>query len=88
MGTAWRVHIEDIAVVGKTGTAQVVGRKAEEPPPEGEIPAHLKAHAWFTAYAPAAAPEIAVTVLIEHGEHGSSAAAPLAMDLIRTYLND
>lgn len=88
-GTAWRVRAKDIAIAGKTGTAQVVSRKkAEEKANDDDIADNLKAHAWFTAYAPADAPQIAVTVIIEHGEHGSSAAAPLAVDMIKMYLNN
>jgi len=36
-------------------------------------------------YAPRRNPEIVVAVLVEHGEHGSSAAAPVARDIIRAY---
>jgi penicillin-binding protein 2 len=46
----------------------------------------LRDHAWFIAYAPGQEPAIAVAVLIEHGGHGSSAAAPLAKEMIKTYL--
>ena len=49
---------------------------------------HLKSHAWFVAYAPSEAPQIAVSVIVEHGEHGSSAAAPIAKELINIYLSD
>jgi penicillin-binding protein 2 len=51
-------------------------------------PAHWKPHAWFVAYAPAVSPRIAVAVIVEHGEHGSSAAAPIARDIIKAYLGD
>ena len=43
-------------------------------------------HAWFVAYAPSEAPQIAIAVIVEHGEHGSSAAAPVARELVKTYL--
>ena len=86
-GTARWARLAKIEMAGKTGTAQVVGRKkGEESIPEEEMEAHLKPHAWFLAYAPADDPAIAVTVIVEHGEHGSSAAAPIARDMIRTYL--
>ena len=49
---------------------------------------HLKPHAWFVAYAPSDDPQIAVVVIIEHGEHGSSTAAPIARELIKTYLTN
>src|SRR4030042_2498805 len=86
-GTAWRSKIEGIDMCGKTGTVQVVGRKQNETErEERNRSSHFKPHAWFVGYAPAEDPKIAVAVMVEHGEHGSSAAAPIARDLIKTYL--
>ena len=85
-GTARASRLADIEFSGKTGTSQVISRKKNETRSEAERPAHLKPHAWFIAYAPSFAPEIAVAVLVEHGEHGSSAAAPIASELIKTFL--
>jgi penicillin-binding protein 2 len=87
-GTARGSRLADIEISGKTGTSQVISRKKDDTRSEEERPAHLRAHAWFIAYAPSAAPEIAVAVLVEHGEHGSSAAAPIATELIKTFLRD
>ena len=47
-----------------------------------------KAHAWFVAYAPSENPQIAVAVIVERGEHGSTAAAPIAKEIIKAYLSD
>ena len=85
-GTARGSRLADIEISGKTGTSQVISRKKDDPRPEDERPAHLRPHAWFVAYAPSEDPVIAVAVLIEHGEHGSGAAAPVARELIKTYL--
>ena len=85
-GTARGSSLADIEFSGKTGTSQVIGRKKDETESEEEVPDHLRAHAWFVAYAPSQAPEIAVAVLVEHGEHGSGAAAPIAREIIKTYL--
>ena len=85
-GTARGSRLADIEISGKTGTSQVISRKKDDTRSEEEQPAHLRPHAWFIAYAPSAAPEIAVAVLVEHGEHGSSAAAPIATELIKTFL--
>jgi penicillin-binding protein 2 len=85
-GTARGSRLEDIEFSGKTGTSQVIGRKKDETRSEEEMPAHLRPHAWFVAYAPSEAPKIAVAVLVEHGEHGSGAAAPIAREMIKTYL--
>ena len=46
----------------------------------------LKSHAWFVAYAPSDNPEIAVAVIVEHGENGSKVAGPMANELIKTYM--
>lgn len=86
-GTAWGVHLEAIQMAGKTGTAQVISRKTGTETPEGELAENQKPHAWFVAYAPEDDPEIAVAVIIEHGEHGSSAAAPIARELVQTFLS-
>jgi penicillin-binding protein 2 len=85
-GTARGSRLADFEISGKTGTSQVVSRKKDDTRPEDERPAHLRPHAWFVAYAPSENPVIAVAVLIEHGEHGSGAAAPVARELIKTYL--
>jgi penicillin-binding protein 2 len=86
LGTARGSRLADIEISGKTGTSQVISRKKDDTRSEEELPAHLRPHAWFVAYAPSGAPEIAVAVLVEHGEHGSGAAAPIARELFKTYL--
>jgi len=82
-GTASRARLKDIEVAGKTGTSQVVGRKEGG---DDYLPPHLRPHAWFVCYAPVGSPRIAVAVLIENGEHGSSAAGPIAREMVKTYL--
>ncbi|MFC1494637.1 penicillin-binding protein 2 [Thermodesulfobacteriota bacterium] len=85
-GTGSRARVEGITVAGKTGSVQVIAsQKAENFSPEGDIPDEFKDHAWFVAIAPVEEPRIAVAILIEHGEHGSSA-APVAKKLIEQYL--
>lgn len=85
-GTAWRSRLEGMAMSGKTGTAQVVGRRDNDTDGDGEAEP-IKDHAWFVAYAPRQHSRIAVAVIVEHGEHGSSAAAPVAAEMIRFYLS-
>jgi penicillin-binding protein 2 len=85
-GTARGSRLADIDISGKTGTSQVVSRKEDETLAEEDMPIHLRAHAWFVAYAPSEQPTIAVAVVVEHGEHGSGAAAPIAREMIKTYL--
>ncbi len=85
-GTARGSRLADIEISGKTGTSQVISRKEDESMAEEDMPAHLRSHAWFVAYAPSAKPTIAVAVVVEHGEHGSGAAAPIAKEMIKTFL--
>ncbi|MBT8366060.1 MAG: penicillin-binding protein 2 [Deltaproteobacteria bacterium] len=87
-GTARGSRLVDIAFSGKTGTSQVISRKKDDKRSEAEMPAHLRPHAWFVAYAPSEAPKIAIAVLVEHGEHGSGAAAPIAREMIKSYLRN
>ena len=50
-------------------------------------PYQFQDHAWFVAFAPFEKPEISVSVIVEHGGHGGSAAAPLARKIIKTYFD-
>jgi penicillin-binding protein 2 len=85
-GTARSIRIKQIEMAGKTGTAQVFSRKTGEKFNNENQVRTLQDHAWFVCYAPAQNPVIAVSVIIEHGEHGSSAAAPVAGTLVKKYL--
>ena len=86
-GTGRRARLKElgITVAGKTGTAQVVRLKQYRHLKEKDIPYKYRDHAWFTCFAPAENPEIAVTVLVEHGLHGGSGAAPVAKAVLETY---
>ena len=46
------------------------------------LPWHLRNHALFVAFAPVDDPEYAIAVVVEHGEGGSKAAAPIARDIM------
>jgi penicillin-binding protein 2 len=84
-GTARNVRIEGLTVAGKTGTAQVVRLAQYKGLKEQDIPYKFRDHAWFTCYAPADNPKIAVTVLVEHGLHGGSGAGPIARVILKKY---
>jgi len=77
-----------IIVGGKTGTGQVVRLAQYIHLKEEDIPYKYRDHAWFTCFAPASNPEIVVTVLVEHGLHGGSAAAPIAAKILNRYFED
>jgi penicillin-binding protein 2 len=84
-GTARNVRIEGLSIAGKTGTAQVVRLAQYKGLKEQDIPYKFRDHAWFTCYAPADNPKIAVTVLVEHGLHGGSGAGPIARVVLKKY---
>jgi penicillin-binding protein 2 len=87
-GTAWSARPGGgFELAGKTGTAQLVGRRQNDTGYDRKLPDHFKPHAWFVSYAPYSAPKIAISVLIEHGEHGSSAAGSVARELVKCYFN-
>ncbi len=85
-GTAYASRIQGLEFSGKTGTAQVIGLPKEGDAKKLENADLYKDHAWFVAYAPSENPKIAVAIMIEHGEHGASAAAPIAREMIKNYL--
>jgi penicillin-binding protein 2 len=83
VGTGTKAKSSLVTIGGKTGTAQVAALRTG---PEQDIPKKFRDHAWFVAFAPVESPRIAVAVLAEHMGHGGSAAAPLAKELIETYV--
>ena len=70
-GTASSLKNDIYTVAGKTGSAEYNNR--------GD------SHGWFTGYAPAEDPEIAITVIVEKGGTGSSSAVPLAKKVLDKY---
>ncbi len=81
-GTGAGVRLEGIELCGKTGSAQVIGSEGLK---RAGRQSQFKDNAWFVGYAPRRNPEIVVAVLVQGGEHGASAAAPLARDVIKAY---
>lgn len=87
-GTAYRARIADplMAMAGKTGTSQV-RRITEAERRTGvfrneDLPWNRRDHALFVAYAPFDAPRYAIATIVEHGGGGSTAAAPIAQDVM------
>lgn len=72
-GTAWPFFSFPIPTAGKTGTAEYGDSK--------------RTHAWYTSFAPADDPKIAMTVLVEGGGEGSSVAAPVVKETYRWFFS-
>ncbi|MCK5898183.1 MAG: penicillin-binding protein 2 [Methylococcales bacterium] len=88
-GTAGRISKGiSYKIAGKTGTAQVFTVKQHETYNQHKLNKKLHDHALFVSFAPASDPQIAVSVIVEHGGHGGSVAAPIAGKVIRSFLND
>lgn len=87
-GTAWAHIGRGLAyrMAGKSGTAQVVEVPQGQEYNEEELDEYHRKHAWFIAFAPADAPQIAVAVLVENGGGGSSVAGPVVREVIDAYL--
>ena len=78
-GTSRRANLPEVAVAGKTGTAEFLGPRDKE----GNLPTH----AWFTAFAPYDEPEIALVVFVAGGGEGSTTAVPIAAQILRYYFS-
>ena len=62
------VFLDSIEIAGKTGTAETGADGAE--------------HAWFAGYAPAAHPQVAFAVALEHAGDAAETAGPVAKRLV------
>ena len=87
-GTGNRALLDEIGInlAGKTGTAEYCDNIALEAG-RCDIAAHetLPTHAWFMAYGPAEAPEIAAIAWIYDGGEGSVTAAPVIKEVLDFY---
>ncbi len=81
-GTARELDVPGIPVAGKTGTAEFCDSYPSCLDRDGRV---RTSHAWFTAYAPARDPEIAVIVFVYGGGEGSKVAMPIAGEILRYY---
>lgn len=77
-GTGWPAQISGVKVAGKTGTAESGSEDAQ--------------HAWFTSFAPADDPQVAVAVVVENGgalgseATGAKVAAPIAKAIMEAVI--
>ena len=90
-GTSYRHRMENpkFTFAGKTGSSQI--RRFTEAQREAEVKQidlnyKERDHALFIAFAPYNDPKYAISVVVEHGGSGGSAAAPIAKKVIKKVL--
>jgi len=91
-GTSYSSRIEDpkYQFAGKTGTSQVkrISKKDRELDLKTfQIPYDERDHALYVAFGPYKNPRYALSIVIEHGGSGSSAAAPVAKELFKLIID-
>jgi len=87
-GTSYRSRFKEkkFMFAGKTGSSQIkrfTNEQREAEVKQQDITYLERDHAWFVAFAPVKDPRYAISVLVEHGGSGSSAAAPIAKKVIK-----
>jgi penicillin-binding protein 2 len=70
-GTCRGANLPNVAVAGKTGSAQATGSR--------------KTHGWFICFAPYDHPTIAIAVVLEKAGHGGTVAVPVARKMLEAY---
>jgi len=70
-GTAKEYRSDKVIYAGKTGTADVYKKNP---------------HAWFSGFAPFENPQVAMSIIVEHGGHGGEIAAPIAKIIFEKWL--
>ena len=87
-GTAYKSRITEpgYEMAGKTGSAQVrritMAERSTGVKKNEDLPWRERDHALFISYAPVSSPRYACAVFVEHGGGGSTAAAPIARDIL------
>lgn len=85
-GTGRQAELVGVGVAGKTGTAQVFKHSAGID--ADELPKAERDHAWFVGYAPHDRPRIAFAVVVEHGGHGGTTAAPVVRRVLEVFFDE
>ena len=88
-GTAYRASqlgLGDILMAGKTGTAQVINYDKVKSRSNVGRQWRFRDHGLFVAFAPLDNPRYALSVIVQHGSGGSTAAAPRAREIMRVAL--
>lgn len=83
-GTSYasRINIKGFEMAGKTGTSQVISKRASEMTKYQSSITKIQNHGIFIGLAPVDNPKYAVAVVVEHGKSGAGSAAPIGRDIL------
>jgi penicillin-binding protein 2 len=83
--------IRDLAkfqVAGKSGTAELVSLDSKEAYQDLRTTESLRDHSIIVAFGPMPNPRYAVSVVIENGESGGAVAGPVAIEVLKSLINE
>ena len=88
-GTARSIrNLKNFQVAGKSGTAELVSLDSKEAYMEVRDTELLRDHSIIIAFGPMPNPKYAVSVVIENGESGGAVAGPVAIEVLKSLLNE
>ena len=88
-GTARSIRdLKEFKVAGKSGTAELVSLDSKEAYLEVRASELLRDHSIIIAFGPMPNPRYAVSVVIENGESGGAVAGPVAIEVLKSLINE
>ena len=88
-GTARSIrHLKEFQVAGKSGTAELVSLDSKEAYQEVRASELLRDHSIIIAFGPMPNPRYAVSVVIENGESGGAVAGPVAIEVLKSLIDE
>lgn len=82
-GTGYKYfHTAPYGIAAKSGTSQVFGLKQNQIYNAKMIPARLRDHIFYTAFAPFDKPKVAIALILENGGINGVTAAPLVRNIL------
>ncbi len=88
-GTARSIRdLKEFQVAGKSGTAELVSLDSKEDYLEVRASELLRDHSIIIAFGPMPNPRYAVSVVIENGESGGAVAGPVAIEVLKSLINE
>ena len=89
VGTARSIRsLKKFQVAGKSGTAELVSLDSKEEYQDIRTSELLRDHSIIIAFGPMPNPRYAVSVVIENGESGGAVAGPVAIEVLKSLVNE